>query len=363
VRRLLALLAALAAPAAAQEPARDDVAVRARFEQAVAGSGFQGVYALSSGGRRLAGGAIGEAAPGTPFAYEMVFPWASVTKQVVATMVMQEVAAGRVALDAPASRYLPELRRGGRSPTVRELLQHRSGLRNPDDSPADATGFPSFYKTGPTGLSWCYAGRGSPGGNWRYNNCDYLALGALLERVAKRPLPELYVERIGSATGVDARFVIGPGETRADADWRGGPDDAFRTMLARFGAAGGLVGTADDMLGFDQALMSGALLLDRDRAEMWRGDPELGYQALGQWSFDAPLKGCAGPVRLVERRGAIGRFQVRNVIAPDRGMAMVLLTNRGEPQGDGRAEGAFDFGEIWRGRGPSHDLLAAALCP
>ena len=345
----LAPLALLAAPVPAQEVAPPDART---VEAAVVASGFQGVYGVVAEGRRVAGGAVGEAAPGEPFRYDMVFPWASVTKQAVAALVMQEVARGRIALDAPASRYLPALGGRTRSPTVRELLQHRSGLRNPNDSAVDANGNPGFYSTGPTGSGWCLAGRAAPTTAWRYNNCDYIVLGALLERVAGRAVPELWAERVAGRTGIDARFVVGPGDPRADADWRGGPDDAFRTSLARFGTAGAIVGTADEMLAFDDALLRGGLVPDRERAVMWRGDPKLGFQALGQWSFDAPLKGCAGPVRLIERRGAIGRFQVRNVMAPARGVAVVLLTNR---------EG-FEFGEVWQGRGATHDVLAAALC-
>ena len=354
MRRLVALALFLAAPLFAQEDrAAVDAATRARVDAAILASGFAGVYAVSAGGHRVAGGAIGEAAPGNPFTYEAIFPWASVTKQVIATLVMRQVADGRMALDAPASRYLPELRGPARGPTVRELLQHRAGLRNPEDAPADAKGNPSFYTGGPTGLGWCVAGRSTPGGNWRYNNCDYIVLGAMLERVTKRPLPQLFVERIAGPIGIDARFVVGPDETRTDANWAGGPSPGDRDAVARYGAAGALVGTAEEMLAFDNALLSGALIPDAQRAVMWRGDPKLGFQALGQWAFDAPLKGCAGPVRLIERRGAIGAFQVRNVIAPDQGAAMVLLTNRA----------TVEFGEIWQGKGVSHDLLAAALCP
>lgn len=347
-RRLAALALSLAAPAAAQD-------ARGRVEGALAASGFQGVFAVSEDGARSAGGAIGEAAPGRPFTYQMVFPWASVTKQAVAVMVMQDVAAGRLALDAPASRYLPALRGGGRSPSLRELLQHRAGLRNPDDSAPDAKGFPSFYTGGPTGIEWCLGGRAAPGGRWRYNNCDYLVLGGVLERVNGRPLPQLFAERIAGPAGARVRFVGEPVGLDADTVWAGGPDIGYVETFKRFGSAGGLIGTAADMLAFDRALLSGTLLADRARAEMWRGDPKLGFQALGQWSFPAPLKGCAGPVRLIERRGAIGPFQVRNFIAPDRGVAMVLLTNRGEDK--------FAFGEIWQGKGVSHDALAAALCP
>ena len=114
----------------------------------------------------FASGAIGEAAPGRPFSYEMVFPWASVTKQAVAVMVMQDVEDGRIALDAPASRYMRELRAGPRSPTVRQLLQHRSGLRDPNDAP-------DFYTGGPTGIEWCLGARGSPSGERRSRwGCD-----------------------------------------------------------------------------------------------------------------------------------------------------------------------------------------------
>lgn len=358
MRGLLAAVAFLAAPAAAQQRADTAAATPAatgvRVERALRDAGFAGVFAVSEAGTRTAGGAIGEAAPGQPFFYEMVFPWASVTKQAVATMVMQDVAAGRMALDAPASRYFRELRAGPRSPTLRELLQHRSGLRSPDASPSDAAGRPSFYTDGPTGIEWCLGARSAPGGAWRYNNCDYLILGGILERVNRRPLADLFAGRIAGPIGAEVRFVGTPAGLVADTVWRGGPDIPYLQALSRYGSAGGLMGTADDMLAFDRGLLSGALLTERARAEMWRGNPKLGYQALGQWSFAAPLAGCATPVRLVERRGAIGDFQVRNFIAPDQGVAMVLLTNRGE--------GSFDFGEIWQGKGVSHNALAAVLC-
>lgn len=351
MRRWLALLALVAAPLTAQDGAPS----RERIEKAVVDSGFQGVFAVSRDGARVAGGAVGEAAPGRPFSDEMIFPWASVTKQAVATMVMQDVARGRLRLDAPASRYFPRLVGGPRPPTVRELLQHRSGLRNPEDSPPDANGLPGFYTGGPTGIEWCLGGRAQPGGAWRYNNCDYLLLGGLLELVNRRPLADLFAERIAGPIGARVRFVNAQTGLDADTVWAGGPGIGYTEALARFGSAGALVGTAEDMLAFDQALMSGALVPERERAEMWRGDPKLGFQALGQWSFTASLKGCSRPVRIVERRGGIGDFQVRNFIAPDQGVAMVLLTNRGEDR--------FPFGEVWQGRGASHDLLASALCP
>lgn len=71
------------------------------------------------------------------------WPWASVTKQVLSVLVMKQVEAGRLALDTPASRYFPALGPAAGAPTIRQLLQHRAGLRNPEDSPKDASGTPS----------------------------------------------------------------------------------------------------------------------------------------------------------------------------------------------------------------------------
>jgi D-alanyl-D-alanine carboxypeptidase len=364
VKRALALLAlALAAPAVAQQDerqaeavARADAAVRDRFVRAVGASGFAGTYLLYRGDRRIAGGSAGAAMADRPggFTADLVWPWASVTKQVVATIAMQEVEAGRLVLDAPAARYLPAL--GPNAPTVRQLLQHRAGLRNPEDSVPDKNGMPSFYTTnspgGPGGVAWCIAARGAGGGTPRYNNCDYIVLGALLAQVTRTPLPVLFQRRIAGPLGLSARFIDPAAPAGPDTLWPGGPTPAERQAIARFGGAGAIEGTAADLATFDRALLSGTLLSAAARADMWRGDPALGTMAMGQWSFAARLAGCAAPVRLIERRGAIGRFAVRNVIAPDLGLVMVLFTNRGD---DG-------FGEIWQGRGVTHQLLSAGAC-
>jgi D-alanyl-D-alanine carboxypeptidase len=357
-RAALALLLLAAAPAGAQSGAAIEASVR--------DTGFAGRVLVARGDSIVYRGAFGEPFGQTDpdrmgrYAEDMVWPWASVTKQVLAVLAMQQVEAGKLALDAPASRYLPELARGTVPvPTVRQLLQHRSGLRNPDESAPDTLtlswkGEPGFYSIGPTGTRWCLGQRKAPGGAWRYNNCDYIVLGTLLERVTGKPLGRQFAERIATPlklamTGF-ARDRYAP--ARLSDGFHGGPNYQEWNILARFAGAGGLAGTEADLLAFDRALMTGRLLSPQARDTLWRADPALGYMALGQWVFDAPLKGCAKPVRIVERRGEIGRFQVRNLILPERDMAVIAFTNRK----------AFDFGEIWQGKGLSYDLLSAAVC-
>jgi CubicO group peptidase (beta-lactamase class C family) len=284
------------------------------------------------------------------------WPWASVSKQVLAVLVMKQVDAGRLKLDTPASAYLPALGPPAGAPTVRQLLQHRSGLRNPEDTPKAADGWPRWYRESGDPLRFCLSRRSAPGGDWRYNNCDSLVLGAILQRVTGRSVRQLLDRDIArplklAATAFAGTFADGAAARQASDAVTLSADE--RAILARFAAAGGLVGTPRDLLTIDRALLAGRLLTSASRDEMWKGDPALGFMGLAQWSFTAPLKGCARPVRIVERRGAIGRFQVRNILLPEANRIVILFT----------ADEKLDFGEIWQGKGLSHDLLAAAACP
>jgi D-alanyl-D-alanine carboxypeptidase len=284
--------------------------------------------------------------------------WASVTKQVIATLVMQEVAAGRVDLDAPVSRYLPGFASANAAlVSVRQLLRHQSGLPNPDDSAKGAGGLPAYYARGYRGsrdpLTGYCAGpvKRAPGGGWEYNNCDYIVAGALLEATTGRPWQALVQERIARPLRLATLGAFPTRTATVPGTVEGRPEPAYDT--AAHGASAGLFGSVRDLWTFDRALMAGTLLPEAARAEMWDGQPALGSIALGQWVFTAPLKGCAAPTRIVERRGAIGGVEVRNFILPERDVVAVVFTDRA----------GFDFGEVWQGRGFAHDLLAAAACP
>jgi D-alanyl-D-alanine carboxypeptidase len=285
--------------------------------------------------------------------------WASVTKQVIAVQVLQEVGKGTIALDAPLGRYLPNFSSGNAGKvTVRQLLRHQSGLPNPDDTAGSGSGLAPYYAPGYSGsrdpLTGYCAGpvKGEPGGNWAYNNCDYIVAGALLQAVTGMGWVKLVEERIAKPLGLKTLRAF-PGGAKTRSGLVGGKPEP-RIDFAAFGAAGSLQGSLGDLLLFDRALLGGALLPPAQLAELWDGQADLGYIALGQWVFDAPLKDCAQPVKLVERRGAIGGVQVRNFIAPDNGVAVAIFTDK--------AEGDFEFGEIWQGAGFSHDLLNFALC-
>lgn len=357
IRWLAALLTlcSLAAASHAQsvDPARVDAA---RIDALAEARDFSGTILISHGDTIVYARALGEIQPGSGQRHQLDqrWRWASITKQLVATITMQQIATGQIELDAPVSQYWPDFPNPARDTiTIRHLLQHMSGLPDPDDTPRMPSGLPAFYgdawAADASAEGYC-AGASSrtPGGEYHYTNCDYIVLGALLERVTGQELGALVAALM---PGTQALFPEGgptvPGFHYDTAE----PPIRFET----YGAAGGLNGTIFDLWRFNRALMRGDLLDPATREEMWTGNPAIGYAALGQWVFPAPLAGCETSLRLVERTGAIGGVQIRNYILPELDMAVIAFTNRTEAE--------FPLGNIIDDRHFAFDLLSVAICP
>lgn len=293
---------------------------------------------------------------------DSVWRLASVTKQFIALIAMQENAAGRIDIDAPVRGYWPEWR-GSEKITIRMLMRHESGLADPAESKPDKDGIPEFYRRtaaaaapATNAAGFCAENpRSEPEKGYHYNNCDFIVLGALLEKITGKPLATLLSERVAAPLGITSLGLFAPDAPAAanvaGTVERGAPEPKLN--LGSYGGAGGAYIAPADLWRFDRALMESRLLDRFQTRQMWYGDPELGYAALGAWSFSPPLKGCPDPVALIERRGAIGGIQVRNFLAPATRTAVILFTDTSE----------FGFGEVWDGRGFAHDMLAATLCP
>lgn len=288
-----------------------------------------------------------------------VWRWGSVSKQVTVTMAMQLVDAGLLTLDDTLAKRWPAFQAPNAAQiTVRHLMQHLSGLAQPSDGPVEADEILAFYRRKgppwqPDALRFC-AGPATavPGARFLYGDCDTLVLAGLIEHITGEPIRQLMQQRV--ALPLKLRSLrLNEDSTRAmavamDASGRPVP----QPVMATYGAAGAMEGTARDLLAFSRALLAGRLVSAASRQTMWTGEPKWGYAGLGVWAFTAPIAGCAEPVDLVERRGYVGGIQARNIIVPGRGVTVVMFSNQAE----------FDFGEIWQGKGFSHDVLAAALC-
>lgn len=191
-------------------------------------------------------------APITP---ETLFQIGSISKVMVAVVLHQFAAEGRLNLTARLSDLMPAVPLpAGNAIQVQHLIDHVAGL------PGDAPLFPEG------GRLWtAYA----PGSHWHYSNTAYEILGKLAEHLGQKPLGQLLRERIftplgmkrtrGAIVGEDrTRFAQGyeaadqvaayaRGESLAPAPW----------VDVTFGA-GSVASTADDMLPFLRALADAA---------------------------------------------------------------------------------------------------------
>lgn len=304
------------------------------------------MIAVRRDGKLVYLGATG-ASEGHPHRIADVFPYASITKQVTALLIMQEVEGKRLALDAPVARFLPAAPPGL---TTRQLLQHVSGLANLEAGTPEGS-IPAVYMRGHVGTtqeeaSTCLAGPTGPAGEFRYNNCDYIVLGALLEKVSGRPYASLVHERVRDKLGLTSWGVFGvdPPPAYVVAGHGDQGELAPRVNFATYGAAGALFGNASDLSRFSQALLDGELLGAAATEEMFRGDPKLQQEALGSWQYR-----LNGTIDLVERQGDIAGIRTLALLSRSERVAITILAS---------TEKAPLF-ELWAQRGVSYDLVTA----
>ncbi|MGW2021766.1 serine hydrolase domain-containing protein [Streptomyces decoyicus] len=206
------------------------------------------------------------------------------TKTFTATVVLQLVGEGKVTLDAPIEKYLPNLVRGegidGRRITVRQLLQHTSGLPNYTDFTGDLTGKKRHTYHQPRALldlALAHKARFAPGAKWEYSNTNYLLAGLLIEKVTGRPLAEQITHRVIERIGLRHTYFPGVGEERIReahpegyyAAKPGKPLKNITEMDPSWGwAAGQVVSTPGDLNRLFTALSGGKLLKHAQLAQM-----------------------------------------------------------------------------------------------
>ncbi len=305
----LAVGAGVGAPAKATSlSTMPDVArLQAALDQLAAGPAT-GVLAEVRDGDWAWRGSAGTAKLGTsrPVPTNGRFRVGSVTKSFAAVVALQLVGERRLSLDDPLSRWYPEIVPNSDRITVRNLLQHTSGVFNYTDQLFEL--YPSIedilrirYRTWtPREILALIAGRPAlfePGTQWSYSNTNYTLLGLIIRRVTRRDYASEVERRILgplrlSATEVpgDNPFIRGPHSHGYEPLVRGGvvePVDVTVFNPSVAGAAGEIVSTTTDLNRFYGALMRGRLLRPAELAEMRTsfGDAEYG---LGLQSFQLP---------------------------------------------------------------------------
>ena len=374
---------ALAAPSLAAPPsvaiaAAPDAALAARIDKvvdsAVAEQRLVGAVVLVARNgkivyRRAAGLADREA--GRPMREDAIFRFSSVTKPFVTAAVMKLVEDGKLRLDDPVTKWLPDFRpklSDGTEPviTVRQLLTHTSGLTyGLAEKPShpyhqlgvsdgiDQSGITldeNLRRLGQAPLAF------PPGSAWRYSLAIDV-LGSVLEKATGKPLPQVVAETVTGPLGLaDAGFVARDPARLTVAYYNAEPaprpmtdnqDVSLGATAVRFAPSratdktafpsggAGMVGTAGDVLALLETLRQGGapILKAATVAEMMKD--QVGVQAATQgpgWGFGYGWAVLDDPAvaKTPQKAGTIawgGVYGHNWFVDPESGLTVVLMTN------------------------------------
>ncbi|MGC5331896.1 serine hydrolase [Micromonospora sp. DT62] len=286
-----------------------------------------------------------------PMRPDTIFDLASVSKLFTTIVTMQQVERGRVDLDAPVARYVPEFAAGGKAAvTVRMLLTHTSGL--PAFVPLWSR-YPTPAERFAAALATPLAPGAEPGTRYVYSDLGLIALGVLVERVTGRPLAALVKDGVTAPLGMtDTGYNPGPQQRSRIAATEYQPyagrgmvwgevHDENAWSLGGVAGHAGVFSTAADLAVLSQSLLNGGeyrgrrilradtvrAMLVNYNAPLEQAYPEsdrgLGFELDKHWY----MMGLSSPVAF----GHTGFTGTSIVVDPLSHSFVILLSNRVHP--------------------------------
>ncbi len=280
-----------------------------------------------------------------PMTLDTIFDLASLTKVIATTpAVMQLVERGKVRLNDPVAKYLPEFAQNGKEDiTVRQLLTHYSGLEPDLDLKTAWEGKETAYN-----MAFAETPDEPPGSKFTYSDINFIMLGALVERVSGESLDAYAAQHIFAPLKMTHTRFLPPAGWRAriaptqydenDHMLRGVVHDpTARRMGGGVAGHAGLFSTGDDLAKFAQALLNGggAILSPLSVEKMTRPEQPPSAPVLRGfgWDIDSPFSSNRGDLLPVGSYGHTGFTGTSLWIDPTTKSYIILLTNAVHPRG------------------------------
>ncbi|MFI6369745.1 serine hydrolase domain-containing protein [Streptomyces sp. NPDC050546] len=341
---------------------------------AIMKTGTVAVVAQSTGprGTRYANGGVANEATGELARSGDRFRIASTTKTFVATVLLQLVGERRLSLDDKVESRLPGVVSGngndGKAISVRQLLQHTSGLHDYTVDLPELTSKAGYladrYTTWTPEQLVATAMRHAPnfesGEGWSYSNTNYILAGMIIEKITGNSWNQEVTSRIIRPLGL--RDTLAPTthpripgrhlHGYSTFDEPGPALDVTEINPSAGGAAGAMISTTADLSRFYQALLGGRLLRPAQLAEMKRTvrapelDPAWAGVRYGLGLMEIPLS-CGGAY--YSHGGDIAGYTTRTGVSADGRRAVVLNSS-----GDGSADSSTQRAQ--------NDLIDSELC-
>ena len=258
---------------------------------------------------------------------ETVYRLGSSSKQFTAALVMKLVERGVVGLDDPVDRHLPQMPRKWLGITVRQLLNHTSGVPNFTDAGSSHWA----KKLSPAGLLALVSGHGlrfPPGSKYAYSNSNYVMLGQIAERHYGKPFAQILADELfGPLNMTSTRYC----EDEYGANGQAMPyirdgdrvkDAPYWSVAHGFGS-GGICSTVADVAVWTRALHGGKVVSAASYAQMVT--PE-GAAAPERYGFGLIARSVAARPALLHG-GTVPGFIAMPAWLPAEQLSIVILMN------------------------------------
>ncbi|HTM61878.1 MAG TPA: serine hydrolase domain-containing protein [Burkholderiales bacterium] len=261
----------------------------------------------------------------------------SITKQFTAAAVIRLVEQGKVTLDDSIAAYVPNLPAAWRAVTVRELLNHTSGVPSytdigerwarrwgdpmpPDTLVALTANTPMWFK---------------PGTNWRYDNSGYVVLGMLLDHVTGVPYPKFIETGLLRPLGLEHTYYcdthrVLPHRASGYAPTSDGWGNAAYLDMTQPYAAGALCSTVGDLARWNILLAHGKVVSAASYHAMTTPTGAAKAHHYGFGLIAGSLSGHA----MIAHEGGIPGFITSTAYFPADSLSITVLANSGSAPSD-----------------------------
>jgi CubicO group peptidase (beta-lactamase class C family) len=322
-----ALSVVLAGSCLAQDAARMDQIVQSY----VADHKFMGTALVARGSQVLFSKGYGSAdlewdVPNSP---NTKFRLGSVTKQFTAASILLLEERGKLSVNDPVKKYLPDAPAAWDKITIYNLLTHTSGIPS-------FTGFPDYAKLEPfptTAAQLVARFRDKPldfqpGEKWSYSNSGYVLLTYLIEKITGDSYEKFVRENIFTPLGMkdsgyDSNSAVIPHRASGYVSGKNGFENAGFVHMTIPQGAGALYSTTEDLLKWEQGLFGGKLLQAASLEKMTT-------PFKNNYAFGLQVE-TAGGRKVIEHGGGIEGFNTELEYYPEDKLTVAVLGNVNGP--------------------------------
>jgi len=260
-----------------------------------------------------------------PNAPDVKFRLGSMTKQFTAALILLLQEQGKLNIEDPVSKYLPDMPKAWGKITLAELLGHTSGI----PEVLETRGFFAWAMTPHTPEEELALVRDrpldfDPGSKFAYSNSNFVVLGFVIEKVSGKKYGDLLRKRILDPlglkdTGLDMDGLILPKRAQGYMPAEDGLVTASGPSMSVPWAAGSMYSTTGDLLKWEHGLFLGKVLSANSLKLMTT--PGKGNYGLGISIVEKDR------IKVIEYGGLINGFNAFMSYTPERGIAVVVLSN------------------------------------